>query len=167
MSPWARLPLPHPISERSLEVRHSAWDRDHACANPAAPTILRQAQRGRRMPSVGLAKEGSPSAWPRGYGWQANYSLRIRCVAQSAEHPPSPRLRRTGRPAVVVTLLMAARVWVVPARDAVNVEGRVQIPLAAPILHATEDKLAESPACRAGGSGGSTRRSRQFCSGGW
>ena len=29
------LPL---FSERSLEVRHSAWDRDHACANPAAPT---------------------------------------------------------------------------------------------------------------------------------
>jgi hypothetical protein len=29
------------FSERSLEVRHSAWDRDHACANPAAPTILR------------------------------------------------------------------------------------------------------------------------------
>lgn len=27
------------FSERSLEVRHSAWDRDHACANPAAPTI--------------------------------------------------------------------------------------------------------------------------------
>jgi hypothetical protein len=26
------------FSERSLEVRHSAWDRDHACANPAAPT---------------------------------------------------------------------------------------------------------------------------------
>ncbi len=28
------------FSERSLEVRHSAWDRGHACANPAAPTIL-------------------------------------------------------------------------------------------------------------------------------
>ena len=28
------------FSERSLEVRHSAWDRDHACANPAAPTIF-------------------------------------------------------------------------------------------------------------------------------
>ena len=27
------------FSERSLEVRHSAWDRDHACANHAAPTI--------------------------------------------------------------------------------------------------------------------------------
>lgn len=26
------------FSERSLEVRHSAWDRDHACANHAAPT---------------------------------------------------------------------------------------------------------------------------------
>lgn len=26
------------FSERSLEVRHSAWDRDDACANPAAPT---------------------------------------------------------------------------------------------------------------------------------
>ena len=86
----------------------------------------------------------------------------IRCVAQSAEHPPLPRLRRTGRPAVVVTFSMAARVWVVPARDAVNVEGRVQIPLAAPILHVTEDKLAESPACRAGDSGGSTRRSRHL-----
>ena len=33
---------PAPIfSERSLEVRHSAWDRDHACANPAAPTNFR------------------------------------------------------------------------------------------------------------------------------
>src|SRR5690348_548789 len=30
------------FSERSLEVRHSAWDRDHACANPAAPTIFYQ-----------------------------------------------------------------------------------------------------------------------------
>ena len=29
------------FSERSLEVRHSAWDRDHACANPAAPTIFK------------------------------------------------------------------------------------------------------------------------------
>ena len=28
------------FSERSLGVRHSAWDRDHACANPAAPTNL-------------------------------------------------------------------------------------------------------------------------------
>lgn len=30
------------FSERSLEVRHSAWDRDHACANPAAPTNFYQ-----------------------------------------------------------------------------------------------------------------------------
>ncbi len=30
--------------------------------------------------------------------------------------------------------------------------------------HVTEDKLAESPACRAGDSGGSTRRSRHFLS---
>jgi hypothetical protein len=28
------------FSERSLEVRHSAWDRDYACANPAAPTTF-------------------------------------------------------------------------------------------------------------------------------
>src|SRR5215216_1278488 len=44
MLPWARLPLPHFLSERSLEVRHSAWDRDHACANPAAPTIFSSIQ---------------------------------------------------------------------------------------------------------------------------
>ena len=32
-------PTPAPIfAERSLEVRHSAWDRDHACASHAAPT---------------------------------------------------------------------------------------------------------------------------------
>ena len=29
-----------PFLERSLEVRHSAWDRDDACASHAAPTIL-------------------------------------------------------------------------------------------------------------------------------
>jgi hypothetical protein len=28
-----------PFSECSLEARHSAWDRGHACANHAAPTI--------------------------------------------------------------------------------------------------------------------------------
>ena len=32
------------------------------------------------------------------------------------------------------------------------------------LTNVTEDKLAESPACRAGDSGGSTRRSRQFLS---
>ncbi len=30
----------HQFSERSLEVRHSAWDRDQAGASPAAPTIF-------------------------------------------------------------------------------------------------------------------------------
>ena len=30
------------FSERSLEVRHSAWDRDHACASHAAPTSFFQ-----------------------------------------------------------------------------------------------------------------------------
>ena len=35
-----RLRHPHPFTERSLEVRHSAWARDNASANLAVPTIF-------------------------------------------------------------------------------------------------------------------------------
>lgn len=85
-------------TERSLEVRHSAWDRAQACASHAAPTT---------------------------FLFQVRGSVSGASAREAEEAGASPAHLTSSFPV-------------------------------------TEDKLAESPACLAGVSGGSTRRSRHL-----
>jgi hypothetical protein len=135
------------FSERSLEVRYSAWDRDHACAG---------AQQRDRAAAGGAHRAESDE----------HESIPPLFVALPAARAPALLTPRAARGYAISALRatsdhffyqVCGSVSGAPAREAGEAGANP-----AHLTNVTEDKLAESPACRAGDSGGSTRRSRHF-----
>ena len=85
---------------------------------------------------------------------------------KSQRAPPRSRCTTAARSIADHLMILRTRAAIPPRRLTVQDPGlssprmRVQLPSRRPLSFAVEAKLAEAPACRAGDSGGSTRRSR-------